>query len=437
MFFPSIKANVADLIPYARNSRTHSDEQVTQIASSIKEFGFTNPVLIDRDNGIIAGHGRVMAAKKLGMKDVPCIVADGWTDAQKKAYVIADNKLALNAGWDNATLALEFAELQELGFDLSLTGFSEAELAAINPIEVTGLTDEDAVPEAPEVPVTVLGDVWILGDHRVMCGDSTSLEAVQILMDGKTAEICFTSPPYADQREYNGGKELSTEHLATFIRTATKSVEFFVVNLGLSRKDGSINCYWNDYIKEAENVGLSLLSWNVWNRGRQGSIGLLTGMFIIAHEWVFVFGKKTKHINKTVENKSAGQKRGTADRQQDGTVKKKDDVEVSEFGKMGTVLDLPAHLSRSENINHPAMFPIEFPLQYIEAMTDRGKIVYEPFGGAGSTLIACEKTGRHCRLMELDPKYIQVILQRWADFTGNEPVLEATGQTFSEVKNVR
>ena len=159
-FFPTITVKVKDLIPYARNSRTHSEEQVTQIASSIREFGFTNPVIIDKQNNIIAGHGRLLAAQKLGIKEVPCVVVTGWTEAQKKAYIIADNKLALNAGWDEKMLSLEFDELQELGFDLTLTGFSGDEILALKPLEeVVGLTDEDDVPEAPEVPKTVLGDI--------------------------------------------------------------------------------------------------------------------------------------------------------------------------------------------------------------------------------------------------------------------------------------
>lgn len=196
MSHKSITSQVKDLIPYARNSRTHSDEQVTQIASSIREFGFTNPIIIDDKNNIIAGHGRIMAANKLGIKEVPCVVVTGWTEAQKKAYVIADNKLALNAGWDEQMLKLEFDELSDLGFNLELTGFSLDEINKLNPVTIEGLTDEDAVPEAPEVPKTVLGDVWLLGDHRLMCGDSTSIDAVEKLMDGQKADMVFTDPPY-------------------------------------------------------------------------------------------------------------------------------------------------------------------------------------------------------------------------------------------------
>ena len=166
-----VRRAVSALIPYARNSRTHSDEQVTQIAASIKEWGFTNPILIDGQGGIIAGHGRLLAAKKLGIEEVPCLIADGWSDAQKRAYVIADNKLALNAGWDNDMLAIEFASLAESGFNIGLTGFAADEIAGLmNPEPVAGLTDEDDVPETPETPVSASGDVWLLGAHRVMCG---------------------------------------------------------------------------------------------------------------------------------------------------------------------------------------------------------------------------------------------------------------------------
>jgi ParB-like chromosome segregation protein Spo0J len=194
------------LIPYARNSRTHSDAQVAQIAASIKEFGFTNPVLIDETGSIIAGHGRVMAARKLAIADVPSIRLTHLTEAQKKAYVIADNKLALNAGWDDEMLAVELTDLKDMGFDLDLTGFSTDEIAALlAPVSTEGLTDEDAVPEVPEAPVTVLGDVWLLGKHRVMCGDSTSIDAVEKLMDGQKADMCFTSPPYnADTKAGQG-----------------------------------------------------------------------------------------------------------------------------------------------------------------------------------------------------------------------------------------
>jgi DNA modification methylase len=425
------KWKISKLIPYARNARTHSDEQVGQIAASIKEWGWTTPVLVDEEGGIIAGHGRTLAAQKLGMTEVPVMVAKGWSEAKKRAYVLADNKLALNAGWDNEMLALELGELGDLGFDLDLTGFTADEIAALMPEQIeAGLTDEDAVPEVPEQPVTVLGDIWVLGKHRLMCGDSTSIDAVDKLMDGQKAEFCFTSPPYADQREYNGDKELSTEHLATFIRTASGFCNFFAVNLGISRKENEINQYWDDYISEARSCGLKLLSWNIWNReGMGGSIGNMTAMFPIEHEWIFVFGSEGKDINRTRDNKYGGISGKSTIRQKGGETTP-NNWEINKKGKIGTVFTCDFARGKKE---HPAMFPVEFPVGYIESCTNSNDIVYEPFGGAGSTMIACEKLKRQARLIELDPKYCDVIVKRWQDFTGKIAIHAETGQPFAEV----
>lgn len=421
------------LVPYAKNSRTHSDAQVAQIAASIREWGWTTPVLVDETGSIIAGHGRLQAARRLQMTEVPVVVATGWSEAQKRAYVIADNKLALNAGWDNELLALELGELEGLGFDLELTGFSLDEIDALKPVEVAaGLTDEDEVPEAPADPVTRLGDVWLLGRHRLMCGDSTSIDSVDKLMNGGKADFCFTSPPYADQREYNGGKELSTEHLATFIRAASGICDFFAVNLGLSRKDGEINQYWNDYIVEAKNCGLKLLSWNIWNReGMGGSIGNMTAMFPIEHEWIFIFGNDAKEINRTKNNKHGGESGKSTIRQKGGETTP-NNWAINKKGKIGTVFTCDFARGKKE---HPAMFPVEFPIAYIESCTNVNDVVYEPFGGSGSTMIACEKIARTARLMELDPKYCDVIVKRWQDFTGKQAIHEDTGKPFAEVTN--
>ena len=199
------------LIPYARNSRTHSDAQVAQVAGSIREFGFTNPVLIDAEDGIIAGHGRVLAALKLKLETVPCIRLSHLSETQRKAYIIADNKLALNSGWDEEMLLLEFADLEAAEFDMELLGFTDEELASMKPEQIPeGLTDEDYVPEVQPDPVSKLGDVWILGNHRVMCGDSTSIDAVEMLMDGQKADMVFTDPPYG--MSYGGGRSQGSTH---------------------------------------------------------------------------------------------------------------------------------------------------------------------------------------------------------------------------------
>jgi ParB-like chromosome segregation protein Spo0J len=203
--FPAYKTvSTADLIPYARNSRTHSDAQVAKLAASIREFGFLNPIIVDGANGIIAGHGRVLAAQKLGMETLPCIEADHLTDAQRRAYIIADNRMALDAGWDDELLKVEISDLQEQGFDLSLTGFELGEIGDLLAEPTAGLTDEDAVPDVPVHPVTVEGDVWILGRHRLMCGDSTSQSAFDQLMAAVRADLIFTDPPYG--MSYGGGR---------------------------------------------------------------------------------------------------------------------------------------------------------------------------------------------------------------------------------------
>lgn len=429
------------LIPYARNARTHSQEQIEKICASIAEFGFNSPILVDGENGIIAGHGRFMAAKKLGLKEVPVVVLTHMTDAQKRAYILADNKIAELAGWDKDLLKDEIADLKKLGADLDSVGFSDVEIAGlenelfgedffqpkkVNTNKVDRFfkdkefkTDPDEIPE--QVPATTkLGDIYQLGAHRLMCGDSTSIDAVERLMAGEKAELCFTSPPYADQREYNGGKELSTEHLATFIRTSRDKVNYFAVNLGYSRKNGEVNQYWNDYIKEARDCGLKLLSWNVWNKGECGSIGNQTAMFGVSHEWIFVFGSEAKDLNRTVANKSAGELANhNWNRQKDGSIKKQKDRIVGDFSQMKTVYDCVPQKER-DDIDHPARFPIRFPEGYIEAMTDINHSVYEPFCGSGSTLMACENSGRRCYAMELDPHYCDVIVARWEKFTGKK-----------------
>ena len=427
------------LIPYVNNSRTHSDEQVAQIAASIKEFGFNNPVLVDKDNGIIAGHGRVQAARRLGLTEVPCVRLEHLTKTQRKAYIIADNRLALNAGWDNELLTIELNDLLADDFALELLGFDPAELKdLLDPVEPTeGLTDEDAVPDAPEEPKTKPGDIYQLGRHRLMCGDSTSIDAVEKLMDGCIAEICFTSPPYADQREYNGDKELSTQHIATFIRSAYGKVNYFVVNLGYSRKDQEVNLYWEDYTQEAKNCGLKLLSWNIWDRSGFGyTVGQATAMFTIDHEWIFVFGNKAKSLNKTVENKQSGvAKKGTI-RQKNGETTAVF-TETHSHRQMGTIIRCDVARYKGGDHSHPAMFPVELAETYIESMTSNKDIVYEPFCGSGTTIIACEKLGRINCSMELDPKYCDVIIKRWQDFTGKQATLKATGETFEELTNVR
>jgi DNA modification methylase len=406
------RRKVADLIPYARNSRTHSDEQVGQIAASIKEWGWTVPVLIDPDGGLIAGHGRIMAAQKLGIEDVPCMVAEGWTDAQKKAYVIADNKLALNAGWDDAMLKIELGELGDLDFDLSLTGFGDDELAALLDEPTDGLTDEDAVPEAPKVPVTVEGDVWLLGRHRLLCGDSTSIDAVDKLMDGQKADMVFTSPPYnADAKAgqgdiFNGKKsvKLYSEGYSDNLGSSDY-VDFAksVLEVCFAVTDGFI--FWNvsynaksrfEYIEQIGGRLGYLVEQVCW---KKSSTIPFKGSLMRDWEPIYIFSTNKQPL----------------------AVK----AVTSNFWEIGN--------AGAQTENHKACFPVALPERGISVVAINSGIVFEPFAGSGTTLIACEKTARDCRMMELDAKYCDVIIKRWQDFTGQTATLEATGQTHEEL----
>ena len=394
------------LIPFAKNSRTHSGDQVAQIAASIKEFGFTNPVLIDKDGGIIAGHGRVMAARKLKLKEVPCIRLEHLTDAQKRAYVIADNKLALNAGWDDEMLKLELGDLKELNFDLSLTGFSTDEInALLTPDVVEGLTDEDAVPDTPEEPVTRLGDVWILGNHRLMCGDSTSVDAVEKLMAGQKADMVFTDPPY--------GMFLNTDYDSMFSYDAKhrKTGNRFDVVKG-DHKDFNPECINTifsmfDYCKEVFLWGADYYVDLIPNRN--------------AGSWVVWDKRCNENMDKVVGN--------TFELCWSKEKHKRMVARILWSGHHGMQKD------DAKKRVHPTQKPVELVCWFFDYYSMANKrIVVDLFGGSGSTLIACEKTGRINRSMELDPKYCDVIVQRWQEFTGKTATLESTGQPFMPVK---
>jgi site-specific DNA-methyltransferase (adenine-specific) len=385
--------NVAELIPYANNSRTHSDEQVAQIAASIKEFGWTNPILIT-DNSIIAGHGRLMAARKLGMSKVPCIEVKNLTTAQVKAYIIADNKLALNAGWDNELLNIEFQELEELGFDLELTGFSLEEIDALKPAELTeGLTDEDAAPDVPAEAKTKPGDIYQLGKHRLMCGDSCSTNDMEKLCDGLLVDMWLTDPPY--NVAYEGktkdalkiqNDSMGDDQFRQFLRDA-------YVTADLVMKPGAVFYIWH-----ADSEGYNF-------RGAAQDAGWKVRQCLIWKKSTMVMGRQDYHWKH--EPCLYGWKEGAGhlwatDRKQ---------TTILEFDKP------------SRNGEHPTMKPVALFEYQMLNNTKGGDIVLDSFGGSGTTLIAAEKNGRVARLMELDPKYCDVIVKRWEDFTGKKAVL--------------
>ena len=425
------------LIPYVNNARTHSDAQIAQIAASIREFGFTNPILVDGDNGIIAGHGRLSAARKLGMQEVPVIELAGLTDAQKRAYVLADNKLALNAGWDDALLSIELKGLDADGFDIGLIGFGEDELAGLLADKTEGLTDPDDVPEVPDDPVTVLGDVWLLGRHRLMCGDSTSIDAVDKLMAGQKADLCFTSPPYAQQREYK--KEISDwDGLmnGVFAALPVKDGAQILVNLGLVHEKGRVNAYWDAWLDFMDANGWPLFGWYVWDKGF-GLPGNWNGRLAPAHEFIFHFSKGgNKPANKWVDKKpeNIGKiKHGTGVRRKDGTMS---GISSPESGAqptkiMDSVIRISPHMARHGSNTHPAMFPVALCEAMYKSYAKAGDWAFEPFNGSGTSIIACEGMGMNCAAMELAPEYADVAVKRWQDFTGLDAIHEETGQTFA------
>ena len=400
--------SVSSLIPYARNSRTHSDEQIAQIAASIKEFGWTNPILVDGDNGIIAGHGRLSAARKLGHEEVPVIELKDLTETQRKAYIIADNRLALNAGWDNEMLTIELNDLLADGFALDILGFDPKELnALLEPEVVEGLTDEDAVPDIPDVPKTKLGDIYQLGNHRLMCGDSTSIDAVDKLMP-ETANMIFTDPPYL--MDFTGGihsdgsKSFNAKHGSIKNdKMSDKEGDDFLdaINSVITSKvDGAFYITFyrlgiNKYFASMDRTGLKCRSLVIWDKGNHT---LSNSDYMSMYEPMF-YGWVNNH-------KFYGGKNG---------------------------MDIWRIKRTAKNDLHPTMKPVELVEKAVLDGSAINGIVLDLFGGSGTTIVACEKHNRHSRIMELDPKYCDVIVKRWEDFTGKKAMLVNANEELSEI----
>jgi DNA modification methylase len=375
---------VSELIPYVKNSRTHSDEQVAQIAASIKEFGWTNPILIDGENGIIAGHGRLMAARKLKHDKVPTIELKDLTETQKKAYIIADNRLALNAGWDNEMLTIELNDLLADGFALELLGFDPKELnALLEPEVIEGLTDEDAVPDVPDEPITKLGDIYQLGNHRLMCGDSTMINDVEKLVDNAKIDLCYTDPPYGINEKGDRSKRGG-------LTQGNKLQDF---------KDDTI-----DYAVEAYQIveGVLQVPRQVWWGANYYCHALPQ-----SNNW-FVWDKRVEEKQKDTQS----------------------DCELAWVKSKWSSVRIFRHLwkglikgsEHGQKRVHPTQKPValaEWSFDYFKEV----KSVLDLFGGSGSTLIACEKTNRTCYIMEFEPHYCDVIVKRWEDFTGKKAVL--------------
>jgi DNA modification methylase len=402
---------IDQLVPYARNSRTHSEEQVAQIAASIDAFGFNNPILVDTKAGIIAGYGRLLAARKLELKEVPVIILDHLTDAQKRAYVIADNQLALNAGWDETLLAAELAVLQQEDFDVDLIGFKDEELARLLAAQdaAEGLTDEDAVPELPTAPTSRDGDLWILGDnqHYVLCGDATKVSEVERLMAGYKADLVFSDLPYNSAYEgYTKDKltiqndDMTREQFEQFLRDSFVSFRT-VVKPSASLYICHSSAYQREFQNALESAGFEVRCQLIWAKN---TFAWGFGRYKYRHEPLFYC-----HL--------AGQK--------DAWYGDKTQSTVWEENK-------PA-----ANRLHPTMKPIELIERALLNSSKCGDVVVDLFGGSGSTLIACERRGRCARLMEIDPKYADCIIRRYQQYTGKHATLEGDGRTFDQIAQER
>jgi DNA modification methylase len=396
------------LLPYVRNARTHSDEQVAQIAASIAEFGWTSPILTSRDGIIIAGHARLLAARKLHMTEVPVIVLDHLTETQRRALVLADNRLALNAGWDEEMLRVELEALREDDFNLDLLGFADDEIEALlaEPDEpVAGNTDDDAVPEVPETAVTVPGDVWLLGNHRLLCGDATQMDAVEKLLAGGLADMVWTDPPY----NVNYGATMKDK-----LRGKRRAI-----------KNDNLGDGFEQFLRDACGNMLAVTKGAIYICMSSSELHTLQKAFREAggHWSTFVIWAKNTFTmgradyQRQYEPILYGWKEGT-DHYWCGA---RDQGDVW-FVKKPVVNDL-----------HPTMKPVELIERAIRNSSKSRDTVLDPFGGSGSTLIACEKTGRQARVIELEAKYCDVMVRRFQEFSGKEAALEGDGRAFSDV----
>lgn len=439
---------VERLIPYVRNPRRNNGA-VDAVAASIREFGFRQPIVVDEAMTILVGHTRHKAAQKLGLATVPVHVAEGLTEAQKKAYRIADNRLNDLAEWDDELLALELEDLRMADFDLSTDalGFEAGEiddlLASLDDADGAGQGDADAVPEPRPDAISKPGDVWVLGKHRMMCGDSTDPDAVGMLMEGEMADLCFTSPPYGQQRDYGVAnaiiKNWDALMYGVFSILPVKESAQILINLGLIHSDGEWIPYWREWLDKMKDFGWRRFWLYCWDQG-PGLPGDWSGRFAPAFELIFHFNKIARKPNKTKECAFAGEENhGSGLRAKDGSVTGYSHAgqSVQSHKIPDSVVRVMRHKARGIEVEHPAVFPVLLVEEIVSAYSNQGECLYEPFGGSGTTLIACEKTGRRARLMELDPRYVDIAIRRWQDFTGHQATLEATGETFDTLTVAR
>jgi DNA modification methylase len=397
------------LVPCATNPRTHTPEQVAQIAASIQQFGWTNPILVGPDNDVIAGHGRLLAARKLGMTEVPIIVLAHLSEAERRALVIADNQLALNAGWDEEMLRIQLVALQEAEFDLNLVGFDDQELARLLAAQDAGegCTDEDAVPELPQTPTSVTGDLWCLGDHQLLVGDATNHDDVARLMAGETADLIFTDPPY--NVSYEGytedhltiqGDRMSAAEFRQFLRTSFDSYRS-IAKPTTSLYVCHASLWQREFQDELEGAGFKIRCQIIWAKN---SFAWGWGRYKFQHEPIFY-----AHV--------AGQK----------------DPWYGDKSQSTLWLENKPAANRI----HPTAKPVELVERALVNSSKAGDIVVDLFGGSGSTLIGCHRRDRKTRLMEIDPQYADCICRRFEEYTGKPAVLADDGRTFAQVAHAR
>ena len=420
---------LAQLKPYARNAKTHDANQVAKIAASMAEFGWTVPVLVAADGELIAGHGRILAAAHLGLAEVPVIVLGHLTEAQRRAYRIADNKLTELGGWDDALLLQELQALLAQDFDLGLIGIPEDELDALlaDAGDRQEISDDaaDAIPELPAEPITKPGDIWALGKHRLCCGDATDLAAVAKLMQSEQATLMFTSPPYAQQRDYGAAKEKVGDWDAlmqgVFAAAPVIAEAQLLVNLGLVHRDSEWQPYWEGWVEWMRKSGWRRVGWYVLDQG-PGLPGDWNGRLAPSHEFIFHFNRSPRKPHKTVPSKHAGETLGGGGlRGADGTVHAKTGTgnAIQSHRIPDSVFRIMRHKGGLGAAgSHPAVFPVALVEAVLTAFSDPGDLIYEPFCGSGTQLVAAERAGRRCFAMELDPVYCDVAVRRWEMATG-------------------
>ena len=392
-----------------KNWRKHPESQKSAMKGVLDSIGWADAVLVrETETGLelLDGHLR----KQLAEDDiVPVLVLDV-SDEEADLILATHDPLAAMAETDQALLDQLVGSIDFIENDNAKEMLDS--IASDEIIESV----EDQIPDAQKTSKTKTGDLFELGNHRLLCGDSTSSKDVATLMQNKNAEFCFTSPPYSDMRDYHG-HNMSVKHLATFMDATSVHCRFYCVNLGLQRKDGEIYPYWEEYIKAAKRCGLPLTSWNIWSkRNMGGSIANMSAIFPIEHEWLFVFGGSKQEVKRTKKNKTAGLHTGISNRQKDGTTKRTKPKIVKQYGRIGTVTELVY----GRHKDHPAAYPVALPAEYFNACTKIGDIVLDPFLGSGTTMIAAEQLERKCFGIEISPIYCDVIIERWENLTGKK-----------------